>query len=132
MFIYLFINFNVHLSIWFFQNLFRFIYLFTLLTYLRSPIGDMDNFFFLSRTYDLLCRTYDIIISYVRLIMSYVRLIISYVRLIMSYVRHKLSRTYDLLCRTYDLNACMVSIQSPCVQRGHKASAKHSSISSGF
>ena len=46
----------------------------------------------------------------------------------MSYVRHKLSRTYDLLCRTYDLNACMVSIQSPCVQRGHEASAKHSSI----
>ena len=58
--------------------------------------------------------------------------LISYVRLIMSYVRHKLSRTYDLLCRTYDLNACMVSIQFPCVQRGHEASAKHSSISSGF
>ena len=86
----------------------------------RSPIGDMDKNKKLSRTYDLLCRTYDVVISYVRLIMSYVRLIISYVRLIMSYVRHKLSRTYDLLCRTYDLNACMVSIQSPCVQRGHE------------
>ena len=89
----------------------------------EAPLGTWI-IFFLSRTYDLLCRTYDIIISYVRLI-------ISYVRLIMSYVRHKLSRTYDL-CRTYDLNACMVSIQSPCIQRGHEASAKHSSISSGF
>ena len=56
-------------------------------------------------TYILLCRTYDI-----------------------NYV----VRTYDLLCRTYDLNACMVIIQSLCVQRGHEATAKHSSISSGF